>query len=204
MISLDQTRYPSPGGAPRSRGSRPPRAVIATGLPQRRPERPSVPGRRVELPAKLTDIGDSQGQQRYLPDRDLARGEIREACLGHVVARERREDVASPRSPQPEADPRRGHITDLCRAVVRQVRPQPARVVIAGRRAGHEHEPVGGEPCHSQVGLDPAAPIEQLGIHDRARRRSMSLPATRWRKAHAPGPLTSSFANDVSSNSAAA
>ena len=34
--------------------------------------------------------------------------------------------------------------------------------------------------------------------------RSMSFPATPWRKAQAPGPTTSSFANDVSSNSAAA
>ena len=34
--------------------------------------------------------------------------------------------------------------------------------------------------------------------------RSMSLPATDWRNAQAPGPLTSSLANELSSNTAAA
>ena len=62
-------------------------AVLPPGLPQRVPQRAAVLGRGVQLPAELADVRDAQRQQGHAADGDLAGGQVREAGVGHVVAR---------------------------------------------------------------------------------------------------------------------
>ena len=125
-----------------------------------------------------------------MADRDLARGEVREGVVRDVVRRDGREDVARPRAPHPDAGPGRRDVADLDRAVVGQVLPDPAEIVVADGRPRHDQEPVRGQPGDREVGLDAATVVQHLGVDDppdrRRRRRSRT---GRWRNAQAPGPL---------------
>ena len=56
---------------------------------------------------------------------------------------------------------------------------------------------------HGEVALDPAAAVEHLRVRDRADVAGDAVVAQRSRNSAAPGPATSSFANEDSSNSAA-
>ena len=99
LLEPERVDRPVAGGDHPVRRARPSQSVAQSAA--------AVLGRRVQLPAELADVGDPQREERHAADRDLARGEEREGRVREVVARERREDVASPRAPQPEADPGR-------------------------------------------------------------------------------------------------
>ena len=76
------------------------------------------------------------------------------------------EDVARPRAPQREADAPRRQVVEEHAPVVRQVPAQPGQVVLPERGAGDEQVAVGRDPGHGHVALDPAAPVEELGVDD--------------------------------------
>ena len=76
-------------------------------------------------------------------------------------------------------------------AVVGQVPPEPAEVVLPDRRAGDQQEAVRGDPGDRQVALDAAAAVEQLGVDDpadRRRRRRSRTPARGRRRRPARRP----------------
>ena len=58
----------------------------------------------------------------------------------------------------------------IARLALVEVLPDPAEVVVAERRPGHDQEPVLGQPGDGEVALDPAPPVEHLGVDDRADR----------------------------------
>ena len=98
-----------------------------------------------------------------------------------------------------------GHVAQRHRAVVRQVLAQPRRVVVAERRAGDEQ--VARRPRAASPSGPPRSRRGGSGAGCRRSsrpRRSMSFAHIRPRNAVAPGPTTSSLANDVSSNRPAA
>ncbi len=136
------------------------------GVPERRPEAPAVVRPGVELPAELTDVRHAEGEDRDVADAQLARGEVREGGIAHVRARHGAEDVAGPRAPQPEADSTGRDVADRHGPIVRQVAPQPRGVVVAERGPGHEQERLVRDAGHGQVGLDPPARVEKLGVDD--------------------------------------
>ena len=76
--------------------------MLATGLPQRAPQRRAVLGGAVELPAELAHEGHPQR-----PHRDVADGQVAHAHVAEVerVVGQRREDLAGQRTPQREAGP---------------------------------------------------------------------------------------------------
>ena len=89
--------------------------------------------------------------------------------------------------PQAETDPAGRHVTQPHGPVVGQVLAQPRGVVVADGRPGNQQVRVGRQAGHGQVGLDPAAPVEQLGVDDRADRAIDVVGAhpargTRWRR----------------------
>ena len=125
---------------------------------------------RVQLPAELAHVRHPQGVDGHEADGDGARGEVRETRVGDVVARQRREDVARPGSPQREADPAGCDVVEQHAAVIGQVPPQPAQVVLPDRGPGDHQVAVGRDPGHRQVALDAAALVEQLRVDDPADR----------------------------------
>ena len=120
--------------------------------PSRAPRRTS-PG----APARGTDPTVISRAVRYGKAASERSSRVTEARMSRA---------RGPQSPkQTRAD---GHVAQRDRAVVREMLPEPRRVVVAERRPGHEQERVVGEPRHGEVRLDPAAPVEQLGVDDRA------------------------------------
>ena len=80
---------------------------------------------------------------------------------------------------------------------------QPGRGRAPERGAGDDAEVLLAEPGDGQVGLDPGALVEQLGVDGACPTgRSTSLAHTGCRAAAAPGPATSSLANEDWSKSA--
>ena len=75
---------------------RPPRGVSQSAA--------AVLGRGVELPAELADVGDPERQHGHVADGgSRARSRYGKASFERSSLRERREDVAGQRSPEPEA-----------------------------------------------------------------------------------------------------
>ena len=127
------------------------------------------------------------------------------ASLREVLRGQRREHVARPRAPDPEARPGRGDVADLDAAVLGQVLADPLAVVVAERRPGDDREQLLAEPGDGEVALDPAAAVEHLGVGDLARPRARPGCRRGARAARRrPGPRSPSSRTSVSSKIATA
>src|SRR5579883_1083654 len=76
--------------------------------------------------------------------------------------------VARARSPDANAAATGGHIAYNDRAICGGMAANPGQVMNAKGSAGDDLEAVGGQACHRQVALDPAASIEHLCVRNRA------------------------------------
>ena len=122
----------------------------------------AVLGRAVERPAVPTNV--TRSARTGVADRDVAHRHVPKRQL---VGRQRA-GMWRPRPPQRKARPAGGHVGYPHRAIGRQVRPNPRRIVVAERGAGHDREQLLLDARDREVALDPAAGIEHLRVRDRA------------------------------------
>ena len=157
------------------RPARSARAVPSRAHPRRRCARPARTARRSPT-------------SRQVPNGKPA--------VAHVVAGDRRPAPRGPRPPQPERGLGGGQVGERGGAVGGQVVGEPVQVGHAGGAAGHHPEPFRAQPHDGQVGLEPAALVQQRGVDDPARapRRAARRPATAPTSS-AAGPVTSKIAN---------
>ena len=146
------------------------RAVRRAGLVQYRPQPGALLDRDVQLPAELADVGDPRGEHRHGARLDLAAGAEAEALVADVVAGQLTEDVARPRTPQPDGGVGRGEVDDLRGAVGRGPVGEPLAVGHAVRAAGDDAEPVVRQTHHGQVGPEAAALVEHRRVDHLAHR----------------------------------
>ena len=146
---------------------RPP--CLPDGVPEPRP----VLARDVELPAEIADVRDARGEHVLTVDVDVLPGAERKALVRDVVARDRREDVACPRAPEPDRAPRRGEVLDP--RVAGEVVREPLLVGHAVRTAGDHTETVVVHLHDREVGPEAAAGGEHRRV-DHAAVRNVHLP----------------------------
>ena len=142
-------------------------AVGSAGLEHRVPESDGELGRGVELPAELADVRHARREARHVADLDVATAHVRERGPRQVVVGHRHQDVARRWPPDPQAGQARRDVADE-RVLAFLVPPDPREVAAAGAGPGDEPEPIVGEARHRQVGLDPAAAVQHLRVHDPA------------------------------------
>src|ERR1019366_4104970 len=139
--------------------------VLAPGLPQGPPQPRPVLRRAVELPTELAHEGHAQGAHGHVPYGQLPHAHVGE--LQRVVG-QRGEDLAGARAPQREARPAGRHVGAADAAVAGGVAADPAEVVVAERRPGHDREELLLHARDREVELDSAAAVEHLRVGDRA------------------------------------
>ena len=84
----------------------------------------------VQLPAQLAGVGDALGpHRRHLADVQVARRHVGERLVRQVGVRDRREDVARTRAPQPQREQRPGALGDRDALTVADLGAQPGQVV---------------------------------------------------------------------------
>ena len=76
----------------------------------------------------------------------------------------------SPKQARAEVTSRIAARAGIAADPARQVLPDPAEVVVAEGRAGDDEEALRGQAGDGEVALDAAAPVEHLGVDDRADR----------------------------------
>ena len=126
---------------------------------------------------------------------------VGEGLVAEVGRGQRRQHVARPRPPDPEAGPLRGDVARSGRSPSSgRWRAHPLAVVVAEGGAGDDREALLAEPRDGEVALDPAAAVEHLRVGDLAdaRGRRGCRRGLRGSSA-APGPSISSLANEDSS-----
>src|SRR5439155_14006098 len=89
-----------------------------------------------------------------------------EAFMRDVRARDRREDVARTRSPEPERAPRGRDVVQCSGAVRREVVLEPLAVAWPVEAARDDAEEVVAKPHDRQVGLEAAVLVEERGVDD--------------------------------------
>ena len=148
-------------------------AVRLPRLPHRVPQLRALAHRHVQLPAEVADVRDPRREHVEAVDRDVLPGAEREALVRDVVARDRREDVARARAPEPDRAPRRREVLDP--RVADEVVGEPFLVRHAVRAARDDAEPVVVHLHDRQVGLEAAARRQHRRV-DHAPGRHVHLP----------------------------
>ena len=115
----------------------------------------------------LAGEGDAQRSDRDIADHDLLRGHEGKRLVGYVRRRQAAEDLARCGSPQGKADVLPGDVFEADVEVAEAgLLAQPGQVVVAERRTGDHPELVVCKASDGEVGLDPAARVERLGVRE--------------------------------------
>ena len=123
-------------------------------------------GRRVELPAQFTDIGETGSTHGEETDVDQLRGTEGERLVREVCLRDAGEQLARLRAHKAEHRVGTRHVDDFNMHVVGGMAVDPVGIAHDGCRTRHPHELVMGNTGDRDVGLVGAALIEHACVHD--------------------------------------
>ena len=137
--------------------------VGLAGVEEQIPQRRTVFGAGVDLPAELADIGHPQHRDGDRAEVGLQCAEVFELLVRQVVGAQRRHHVAGPRSPHADAAGAAGDVAQ--RHVARQVAAEPVEV---HRPVDGDLEPGVREPGDGDIASDSAVFVEQHRVGDRS------------------------------------
>ena len=120
------------------------------------------------FPAQLAGVGDAEGIDRHVPQRDSLGGVVREGFVRNVLFDDCLHHLPRMRPPKSKPSQAGRKIDQVHGSVGRRMLPQPGQVVRQESPAGEDPEAILRSAYQRQVALDPAARREQRGVCDPA------------------------------------